>query len=243
MQASNWLREHYRDDVTPLEPHVTSSMIVTLRLAGYLPHTIVSDLKTNDSYTIVDYLKSHLDNNKTSLKPGYIANMFQAVSALCYEPQNFYGHNLTDALFKSFKNSTCKNYFEYSSVALAVCQSVKTKIQPNLARSMLLEMNKISIKQSCTKRPDTVAMTLMALSCLRRNIAESEVVLLYDVDKVIGRFLGSIDSALRKRKDGFWNAQSKGLLVQVKNVSMVNKIYHWCMLMLLSLLLFHLVVV
>ena len=222
VQVSNSLKEHH-SDVTALEPHVTSSMIVALRLAGHLPHTILNDFKTKDSRTIPDYLKSHLDNHIISshLSLGHIANMLQAISALCYDPQNFYSHNLAHTLLNglnSFEHSTCKNLFEYSSVALAVCQSKGTSIKPQLARTIHLEINKACVSQSCMKRPDTIAMTLIALSCLRQNIAVKEVVLLHDVDKTTKRLLEVVKDALRRRKDNLWNAHSKGLFVQVTNV-------------------------
>ena len=222
VQVSNSMKEHH-SDVTALEPHVTSSMIVALRLAGHLPHTILNDFKIKHSHTILDYLKSHLDNHKISphLSLGHIASMFQAISALCYDPQNFYSHNLAHTLLNglnSFQHSTCKNLFEYSSVALAVCQSKGTSIKPQLARTIHFEINKACVSQSCIKRPDTISMTLMTLSCLRQNMAEKEVVLLHDVDKTTKRLLEVVKNALQKHKDNLWNAHSKGLLVQVPNV-------------------------
>lgn len=226
VQVSNWLREHYGDDVTRLKPHVTSSMIVALRLAGYMPHTIMSDFKNNHSYSVVDHLKSYLDNQKTQnktisdLKSGHIAYMCQAVSALCYEPGNFFGHNLTDALlkaFNSFQHLTCRNDFEYTLVALTVCHNFGAKIQPNFTKSVLSELNKTHFTQSDSKIPDTLAMTVMTLSCLKRNVAGNEVEWLANVDKTIKRYLEIFRKALRQHKDGLWNAQSKGLVVQVGN--------------------------
>lgn len=227
VQVSNWLREFHYGNVTRLEPHVTSAMIVSLRLVGYLPHTIINDFKTNDSYTITNHLTSYLDNhfkqhkNLSTIKPGRIASIFQAVSALCIDPQNFNGHNLTQALLEGFNSrmiSTCKNYFEYSSVALVVCQSLATKIQPNMARSIVIEFNKArgQTTQRFLKNPDSLAMILMALSCLRRNVPETEVILLQDVKTTISKYLGNVVDALRRHKDRFWNVQSKGLIVQVR---------------------------
>ena len=226
IQVSNWLREYSRDDVTRLELHVASSMIAALRLAGHLHHTIISDFKSNDSFTIVDYLKSHLDNhvahykNLSMIKPGHIAYIYQAVSALCHDTENFYGRNLTQALhegFSSMKQDHLRrqNYFEYSVVALAVCQSFGRQIQSKLASNILVEIKKHSSTETCSRIPDTAAMEVMALSCLRRNIENTKVELLQDIDAVIQQHLRKIGDRLRKHEDGLWNAQSKGLLVQV----------------------------
>jgi hypothetical protein len=206
-----------------MEPHVASSMIVALRLAGHLPHTIMKDFQVDNAHTILDYLKSHLDLHKTSphLRPGHIASIFQAVSALCYDPQNFFSHNIKDALLNvlpSFQHSTCRNSFEYSSVALGVCQSLGTNIEPLLVREIQVEINQGCTTKTCMKQPDTTAMAIIALSCLRRNIAGRDVDVLVEVEKTIKRFLQVVNNALHKCKDLSWNAQSKGLLVQVKLV-------------------------
>ena len=187
-------------------------MVVALRLTGYQPKTIVSDFKTKLSrHTIVDYLKSHLESN-SSLRPGHIANIFQAISAQCLDPDNFYGHNLTHKLDEGFK---AKNYFEYSSVALAICQSMETKIQPELASMIVKKIEKAFDEiTKCRKMPDTPAMTVMALSCLRRNAAENDTKL--RLDTIISRYTNKILESLRKHKDSLWNTQSKGLLVQVR---------------------------
>lgn len=222
MQVSNWLREHYGDDVTRLEPHVTSSMIVSLRLAGFMPHSIMADFKTNNSDSVADYLKSHLDNDKaqnrplSDLKPGHIAYIFQAVTSLCYNPEDFYGHNLTKALldaFTSFKHTNCKNDFEYSLVTLTVCQNLGKKITPNFARDILSKIKKISFTLNDGEIPDTLAMAVVTLSCLRQNVATSEVKALINV--AIKMYLENVMKALTQHKDGQWSAQSKGLVVQV----------------------------
>ncbi|XP_028396575.1 transcobalamin-1-like [Dendronephthya gigantea] len=213
VQTSNWLRENYGGDLEKLEPNVASSMVVALRLTGYQPKTITSDFKTKLSHhTIVDYLKSHLDKNRT-LKPGHIANIFQAISALCLDPDNFYGHNLTHKLHEGFKLQPARNYFEYSSVALAICQSMETKMQPQLARTIMRRIEKAFDEiTGCRRMPDSPAMAVMALSCLRRNVAENRTKL--RLNKIISRYTSKILESLRKRKDSFWNTQSKGLLIQ-----------------------------
>ena len=218
MQVSNWLREHYGDDVTRLEPHVTSSMIVALRLAGYMPHTIMADFKTNNSDSVADHLKSHLDNKAqnrplSDLKPGHIAHMFQAVSSLCYNTEDFYGHNLSKALldaFISFKHINCMNDFEYSLVALTVCHNLGKNITPNFARDILSKIKNISFTLNDGEIPDTLAMAVVTLSCLRQNVATSEV-----VNVEIKKYLKNVMKALTRHKDNQWNAQSKGLVVQV----------------------------
>ena len=224
VQVSNRLRERYGDNITSLKPHMASSMIVALRLAGHLPDTIMSDFKTNKSYTVVDYLKSHLDKemakNKTisDLTPGRIAYIFQAVSALCYDPENFFGHNLTDALAKafeeiSFQHLSCRNDFEYALVALTVCHNLGSKISPNFTNSILYKIDKHDFSNH--NIPDTLAMAVMTLSCLKRNVMKNEFEWGPKVDEHIERHLENFTKALRQQKDGQWNAQSKGLVVQV----------------------------
>ena len=217
MQVSNWLREHYGDDVTRLEPHIASSMIVALRLAGYMPHTIMADFKTNNSDSVADYLKSHLDNDTaqnrplSDLKPGHIALMLQAVSSLCNNTEDFYGHNLTKALldaFISFKHN-CMNDFEYSLVALTVCHNLGKQITPNFAGGILSKIEEISFTLNDGEIPDTLAMAVVTLSCLRQNVATSEVKALINVA------IENVMKALTQDKDNQWNAQSKGLVVQV----------------------------
>ena len=224
VQVSNRLRELYGDNVTFLEPYMASSMIVALRLAGHMPDTIMSDFKTNESYTVVDYLKSHLDDQTTQnkaisdLKPGHIAYMFQAVSALCYDPENFFGHNLTDALAKAFEeissqHLSCRNEFEYALVALTVCHNLGSKIPPDFTESILSKIDKLDFSNH--NMPDTLAMAVMTLSCLKRNVMKNEFEWGPKVDEHIERHLENFTKALRQQKDGQWNAQSKGLVVQV----------------------------
>ena len=224
VQVSNRLRERYGDDVAFLEPHMASSMIVALRLAGHMPHTIMSDFKFNKSYTVVDYLKSHLDKETTQRKTisdltlGRIAYIFQAVSALCYDPGNFFGHNLTDALAKafeeiSFQHLSCRNEFEYALVALTVCHNLGSKIPPDFTDSILSKIDKLDFSNH--NMPDTLAMAVMTLSCLKRNAINNEFEWGTNVDKVIKKYLENFGEALRQHKDELWNAQSKGLVVQV----------------------------
>ena len=221
VQVSNRLRERYGDNITSLKPHMASSMIVALRLAGHMPDTIMSDFKTNESYTVVDYLKSHLDDQTTQnkaisdLKPGHIAYMFQAVSALCFDPGNFSGHNLTDALANAFnlcQHLSCRNSFEYSLVALTACHNLGSKIQLNFT-SVLSKIDKLDF--SDCNMPDTLAMAVMTLSCLKRNAINNEFEWGTNVDKVIKKYLENFGEALRQHKDEEWNAQSKALVVQV----------------------------
>ena len=223
VQVSNRLRELYGDNVTFLEPYMASSMIVALRLAGHMPDTIMSDFKTNESYTVVDYLKSHLDDQTTQnkaisdLKPGHIAYMFQAVSALCFDPGNFSGHNLTDALanaFNSCQHLSCRNDFEYSLVALTACHNLGSKIQLDFT-SVLSKIDKLDF--SDCNMPDTLAMAVMTLSCLKRNVMKNEFEWGTKVDKAIKKYLENFGKALRQHKDEEWNAQSKALVVQVGN--------------------------
>lgn len=227
IKVSNWLRDYHRDDVTRLEPHLTSAMISALRLVGYQPRTILWDFKNSNSYNIVDYIRSYLDNNNSdnerqrnsssNLKAGHIASIFQAVSTLCYNPEDFYIHDMKKALlegFKSFTHITCGNSYEYGSTALAVCQSLGTSIGANLVRDILTKLNETCLNQTCTNIPDTLAINVMALSCLRRNLGEVGTSQ-RTVDKVIERYSEAISKAFRQHKDKQWNVQSKGLLVQV----------------------------
>lgn len=229
MQVSNWLREYYHGNFTPCEPHITSYMMTSLRLAGHHPKTLLSDFKANNSLTVVDSLKAYLDKQQEEYKNlsrvpvGQMAFIVQGTLALCLNSQNFFGYNLVRALtdgLKTFKVTPGGNYFEYSAIVLALCQSRITVSIATMTglRKFIWAVERESLFGS-TLFPDAKAMAVMALSCLNRSVIKNTIYKT-KIDMILERLIRDLTTDWQQQNNvqssqKSWNAQSTSLVLQV----------------------------
>ena len=227
VQVSNWLREFYHGNFTPCKPHITSYMMVSLRLAGHHPKTLLSDFKGSNSLTVVDSLKAYLDKQWAAHKSlsrvpvGQMALIVQGTLALCLNSQNFFGHNLVRALtdgLKTFKVPP-DNYFEYSAIILALCQSWTTlSRETNMmgVNDFILAVEHESLF-GFTFFPDAKAMAVMALSCLSRSVTRYK----NKIDTISERLIHDLTTHWNRQNHAqsssqkSWNVQSTTLVLQV----------------------------
>lgn len=224
---------YHQHNLTPLEPHMISLALVSLRLAGHKPNTILSDFKINSSFTAVDSLKGYLDQHQrkysdlSMIPAGQMAYIVQGTLALCLDPESFYGHNLAKALVDSFsrysKKLKCCNYFEYSVVGLALCHS-KTTV-PRWAVKRWIKHTELAENKRCTCRsysgmPDITAMKIMALSCLQKNFQQSNWSK-KKLEKTLNYLIKTI-LTFQKDKRSFGNIHSTSLAVQVRKMTIFH---------------------
>ena len=221
VRSSDWLRQYYQDNNSFIRPHTASSMMIPLRLSGHSADTLLSDFKNSSSFSIDETLRDYLnEQNRThgnliNIPTGRLAYIIHGVVAICKDPEDFYGHNLSVPLLYGIKRfpipGTFNNYFQYSLAAIAFCiRGVKV---PEIMVDKLLERVNRTFKSS-THSNDINALVLIALSCVARSDKVDRA-----VEKLVHWFISERQNS---RTGDFGNQYSTALAVQVSYNSTSN---------------------
>lgn len=213
VRSSDWLRRYYNKTAFIL-PYTASSMIVTLRLAGHQPDTLLSNFKNVHSLSIKETLKNYLDNemktrgNLNNIPTGRLSHIVQAVIAICENPGKFYEHDLYAPLLSgitTFKQSpNFNNYFQYSLVAIALCNGGKRVPEVMVKELIRGVYRKVSYHSS-----DIDALLLIALTCVEsRNMFK-------EIEQAKGKIVHQFITQQNKTTGAFGNQITTALVAEV----------------------------
>lgn len=232
VRSSDYLKQSYMKikstSKLALRPYNAAYMFATLRIAGHTPDTLLSNFKNGEGESINETLKSYLDSiqsnhgNLSSIPVPRLALITQCVIAICEDPENFYGYNLTQYLLKGFpsfpKSPGFNNFFGYSLAVIALCNSGKQPPQYVVHQLMNAASSQIH-------GVDTDALILTALSCVSsKNLSRSKRWWLFWRKLRLAR---SLLLNQNKTTGGFGNQYSSALAIQVY-VWMESSIWRLC---------------
>ena len=193
VRGAEWLKKQQDENGTYGEGHVSAFAFHSLRLIGHSVETGAEHLNS-------EIINADID----SLSGGRVALYILGALASCRDPKNFYDFNLVSSLktkLSKYPQVGFNHPFQYSLAVLALCSS-----RHNLGRLKFGYVDKIlqSIPEqlpSVIANGDTLAMQIMALTCVSKSIKKK----------------GS-ETILQKIKDGI-NITSAELVNHQKNDS------------------------
>lgn len=187
VRAAEWLRNQQDENGTYGLGHVSAFAFHSLRLIGH-------SVETGAEHLNAEIIKGDIG----SLSGGRVALYILGALATCRDPQNFYDFNLVSSL----KNKLSKypqvgfdHPFQYSLAVMALCSSGK-----DLGRKKTTYVKEIlhSVPdQTDYASGDTLAMQVMALTCIKKSIKKQGNKALI---KKINKGINTTSSELAKRQ-------------------------------------------
>ena len=167
VRAAEWLTNQQDENCTYGEGHVSAFAFQSLRLIGH-------SVEAGAEHLNAEIINADID----SLSGGRVAHYIHGALASCRDPQNFYDFNLVSSLEIKLSNYPQVGFnhpFQYSLAVLALCSSGRMEL--GYVNNILLSISEQL--PSLYASGDTLAMQIMALTCVTRSIKrkESEAIL------------------------------------------------------------------
>ena len=170
VRAAEWLINQQDENRTYGEGHVSAFAFQSLRLIG---HSVEAG---------AEHLNAEIINADIgSLSGGRVAHYILGALASCRDPQNFYDFNLVSSLktkLSEYPQVGFNHPFQYSLAVLALCSSGHLgRMEFGYVNNILLSISEQS--PSVLASGDTLAMQIMALTCVTKSIKKkgSETIL------------------------------------------------------------------
>ena len=218
VRAAEWLKHQQDKNGTYGEGHVSAFAFHSLRLIG---HSVE---------TGVEHLNAEIINAANgSLSGGRVAHYILGALASCRDPENFYDFHLVSSLktkLEEYPQVGFSHPFQYSLAVLALCSSRR-----DLGRVKFGYVDKIlhNIQgqlPSVLASGDTLAVQIMALTCVKKSIKRkgSELILKKIAD---GISIASTELVSRQLNDSTFggNEVTAALASQVSNAYSPSRPY------------------
>lgn len=166
VRAAEWLKNQQDEYGTYGEGHVSAFAFQSLRLIGHPVETGAEHLNA-----------AIINADIGSLSGGRVALYILGALASCRDPSNFYSFNLVSSLkakLSKYPQAGFNHRFQYSLAVIALCSS-----RHGLGRMKFGYVGKIleSIQKQLSSvfaSGDTLAMQIMALTCVKKSIIKGK---------------------------------------------------------------------
>ena len=164
VRAAEWLRNKQDENGTYGVGHVSAFAFHSLRLIGH-------SVETGAEHLYAEIIKGGIG----SLSGDRVAHYILGAMATCQDPQRFYDFNLVKSVkdkLSKFPQAGFDHRFQYSLAVLALCSSGKDLGRKKLGyvKEIMKSISNQSDSEVASCHGDTLAMEVMALTCVKKSI-------------------------------------------------------------------------